>query len=163
MQAASDTAAETTDSPTTCTSTLDVLTRRTSLLVDRSAAAGLSTWRQRTCNSVTRWSLRKRISQGGCSLLALAIQRCCSPRKFSLISTPFAEKQRLLLIHTASTSVDVVSIHILRPAVITIPVTFCPVWLQVVTRQAIVCDVLWWLFLRGNTPSATLIGCRTTP
>ena len=150
-------------SPKTCTITLGVLTRRKSLLVNRSAATGRSTRRQRTCHSTTRWSLRERISQGGCSLLALAIQRCCSPRKLGLVSTPFAEEQRLFSIHTASTRVDLVSINILRPAAIAVPGTFCSIRLQVMTRQAIVSDAFWWLFLRRNTPSATFRGCQRTP
>ena len=65
--------------------------------------------------------------------------------------------------NTANSGVDFVYFNVLRPATITIPVMICPVRREIVTRQAIVSDVLWRLFLWRHTPTTTLMSCRPTP
>ena len=149
MQAAPETAAKTADSSLTGTCTLDVLTRRTSLLVDRSVATSRSTRDRRTCRPS--------------SLLALTIQRFCSPREVSLVPASFAIEQRLSLIQTVSTREDLLFINVLRSTAVAVPSILCSVRLQVVHRQTIVRDVLRWLFPRANTPSTTFMSWWATP
>ena len=117
----------------------------------------------RTCHSITTWSCRKRISRGTSSLLALTIQRFCSPRKVSLVPAPFAVEQRLSLIQTVSTREDLFSINVLRSTAIAVPSILCSIRLQVVHRQAIGGDVFRWLFPQTNTPSTTFTSWWATP
>ena len=117
----------------------------------------------RTCHFITRWSRRKRTSRGTSSLLALTIQRFCSPRKVSLVPASFAVEQRLSLLQTVSTREDLLFINVLRSTAIAIPSILRSIRLQVVHRQTIVRDVLRWLFPRANTPSTTFVSWWATP